>query len=54
MKLKVTICELESALNGWSLLKNHVKKERSDLVILPEIPAYFWFPSLPEFDKYVW
>lgn len=53
MKLKVTVCEMDCGL-GYRQFEDQIKEEKSDLVILPEMPAYFWFPSLPNFNEDVW
>lgn len=48
MKLKVTVCEME-----FGQFENQIK-EQTDLLVLPEMPAYFWFPSLPNFNEHIW
>lgn len=53
MKLKVTVCELDCGL-GYKQYIDQIEKEKSDLIVLPEMPAYFWFPSLPQFNKTIW
>ena len=38
----------------WERLAGHVRKERSELVLLPEIPFHSWFAGSPKFDRNVW
>ena len=55
--IKVTVSELPDGLefrDVWPKLVDHVEKERSEIALLPEMPAYFWFPAIPEFDASVW
>ena len=54
--MRVTVCELSDKefWKEWDELSQHVKDERSDLVVLPEMPAYPWFASLPQFNEKVW
>jgi N-carbamoylputrescine amidase len=56
--MKVTVCELgndpASFAEDWERLAAHVKIERSDLVILPEMPFSPWFAWSPEYDPAVW
>jgi len=56
MKMRITVCELpdKNFWKEWDELTQHVSDERSDLVVLPEMPAYPWFASLPQFRKDVW
>ncbi len=50
--MKVTICEIEDFWKGQRDLVKHAKE--SDLVLLPELPAYNWFAKHPRFDKKIW
>ena len=56
--MKVTICQLPDDRaaydKAWADLLAHVKAEGSDLVLLPEMPAYSWFAHQPDFDPAVW
>ncbi len=60
MKMRVTVCELpdwnflEKRNDPLNDLTQHVRDERSDLVVLPEMPAYPWFASIPRFSENVW
>jgi len=38
----------------WQRLLNHLEKEPSDLVLLPEMPFSSWFSATPTFDPEVW
>ncbi len=56
--MRVTVCELRDTLPGlaqdWSALVAHAKSERSDLVLLPEMPFCPWFGVASAFDAHVW
>jgi N-carbamoylputrescine amidase len=56
--MKVTVCQLhnerEAFAADWDRLVAHVKSQRSDLVLLPEMPFFPWFPTPREFDAGIW
>ncbi|GHO46712.1 carbon-nitrogen hydrolase family protein [Ktedonospora formicarum] len=56
--MKVTVCELpnnrENFSFAWKELIAHVREQRSDLVLLPELPFSAWFARIPEFDALRW
>src|SRR5215207_689302 len=56
--MKVTVCELsdqrDSFARDWEQLVAHVEAQRSDLVLLPEMPFCPWFCITPVFDEDVW
>jgi N-carbamoylputrescine amidase len=56
--LKVTVCQLNNNpdlfSHDWEMLKSHLKKEKSDLVLLPEMPFSKWFAARPEFNDKQW
>lgn len=56
--MKVTVCEMPddpSELEGaWGRLARHVRRESSGLVLLPEMPFFYWFCAAPSFDPEVW
>jgi len=56
--MKVTVCELPDDRvrfeKEWGRLSKHVRRESSDLVLLPEMPFYYWFCSAPKYDPEVW
>jgi N-carbamoylputrescine amidase len=56
--MKLTVCELsdnpDDLQKDWKALVNHVKAQRSDLVLLPEMPACPWFAAQAEFDEQIW
>ena len=56
--MKITVCQLHNGRDAfamdWERLVAHVKAERSDLVLLPEMPFFAWFPTPREFDPKVW
>jgi predicted amidohydrolase len=56
--MKLTVCQLHNARDAfaadWDRLVAHVKSERSDLVLLPEMPFFTWFPIPREFDGRTW
>jgi N-carbamoylputrescine amidase len=56
--MRVTVCELnddpEVFEEEWGALAAHVKDEASELVLLPEMPFYGWFPRSAQFEAAVW
>jgi N-carbamoylputrescine amidase len=54
----VTICELhdrdELLAQDWRDLMRHVRNEKSDLVLLPEMPFYSQLVLSPRFDQRMW
>jgi N-carbamoylputrescine amidase len=56
--MRVTVCELNDEpskfTHDWDILVNHVKKESSDLVVLPEMPFSPWFCATPKFNTKTW
>jgi predicted amidohydrolase len=56
--MKVTVCELnaspERLARDWERLVAHARAERSELVLLPEMPFCPWFGVTPVFDERVW
>jgi N-carbamoylputrescine amidase len=56
--LKVTVCEMnddrEAFARDWKALAEHVGRESSELVLLPEMPFHRWFCAAPSFDPVVW
>jgi N-carbamoylputrescine amidase len=56
--MKVTVCELpndQSSLEpAWSRLVDHVAKNESDLVLLPEMPFCQWLSQSREVDPVQW
>ena len=56
--MKVTVCELsdhpDTFARDWEQLVAHVKAQRSELVLLPEMPFCSWFGITPVFDESVW
>jgi predicted amidohydrolase len=56
--MKITVCQLhnerEAFAADWDRLVAHVKAQRSDLVLLPEMPFFPWFPTPQRFDAGVW
>jgi predicted amidohydrolase len=56
--MKITVCQLhnerEAFAVDWDRLVAHVKAQRSELVLLPEMPFFPWFPTPQEFDAGVW
>jgi N-carbamoylputrescine amidase len=56
--MKITVCQLhnerEAFAVDWDRLVAHVKAQRSELVLLPEMPFFPWFPTPREFDAGVW
>lgn len=56
--MKVTVCELPDNRiafeSAWEELVTFVRKQQSDLVLLPELPFSSWFARTPQFDAQVW
>jgi N-carbamoylputrescine amidase len=56
--MKITVCELpnqpERISDAWSGLVVHVKKNSSDLVLLPEMPFYRWLSQSRDVDPAEW
>ncbi|MFC2166866.1 carbon-nitrogen hydrolase family protein [Acidobacteriota bacterium] len=56
--MRVTVCEMNDAekdfISDWDLLADHVQKEKSDLVLLPEMPFYPWLFWKNRFDSELW
>ncbi|MGQ0642881.1 MAG: carbon-nitrogen hydrolase family protein [Gemmatimonadaceae bacterium] len=56
--MRVTVCELSDDATGfardWDRLASHVSTERSELVLLPEMPFFPWFAGEPHFDPATW
>src|ERR1700745_4136868 len=56
--MKVTVCEMSNDRSSfeedWRSLKGHVKRQSSDLVLLPEMIFSEWFCAGEKFDKNVW
>ncbi len=56
--MKITVCEMPddpvNFASEWERLRRHVARESSDLVLLPEMPFFYWFCAAPKFDPRVW
>ena len=56
--MKITVCELPDDrklfVHAWEELIAYVKKQQSELVLLPELPFSSWFGRKPEFNNQVW
>ena len=56
--MRVTVCELRTAPGAleedWQGLVAHVRAERSDLVVLPELGFAPWFAAEPTYDEQAW
>lgn len=56
--MKVTACEMSDDrglfTEEWERLKGHVKRESSDVVLLPEMPFHHWFCAEPKYDAGKW
>ncbi len=52
-RMRVTVCQLgddpPSLAADWARLRSHVEAQKSDLVLLPEMPFSTWFAIQPEF-----
>ena len=54
MKATVTQLDASQLPSEWAALREHVSRERSDLVLLPEMCFAPWFCTAPEYDGPVW
>ncbi len=56
--MRVTVCQLSDEARAfeadWANLAAHVGRERSDLVLLPEMPFAPWFAAGRAFDQDLW
>src|ERR1700730_8620731 len=56
--MRVTVCEMpddrKAFETAWEELVAYVRKQQSDLVLLPELPFYPWIGTTPQFDVQVW
>ena len=56
--MRVTVCEMndseEAFSKDWDRLVDHVQTEKSDLVLLPEMPFYPWLFWRNHFDLELW
>jgi predicted amidohydrolase len=56
--MKITVCELPDDRTAfareWESLARHAKRERTDMVLLPETPFAHWIFAYPSFDAKVW
>jgi N-carbamoylputrescine amidase len=56
--MKVTVCEMSDDRadfeREWAKLGDHIRSEKSELVLLPEMPFDSWFGTAPSFDERVW
>ena len=56
--VRVTVCELNDApedfAQDWERLAVHVGKNKSDLVLLPEMPFFPWLFWKNHFDAFLW
>lgn len=56
--MKVTVCQLSAELdkleNQWQQLVAHTTQNRSELVLLPEMPFFPWVCSLLPVDPKLW
>lgn len=58
LAMKVTVCQLHDEPDAlpwdWERLVAHTHTEHSDLVLLPEMPFFPWFPTVRRFNAKVW
>jgi predicted amidohydrolase len=56
--VRATVCQLTDVNDDfdreWRALVEHVRAERSELVLLPEMPFSAWFAATQDFDRHVW
>ena len=54
MRATITQIDASQLPMEWAALREHVSRERSDLVLLPEMCFAPWFCTAPEYDESVW
>lgn len=58
MFLRSTVCELPDDRGAferaWSALVDHARQERSELLVLPEMPFAPWLAASPDYDGTLW
>ena len=54
MRATITQIDASQLHRNWEELREHVSRERSDLVLLPEMCFAPWFCTAPEYDESVW
>jgi N-carbamoylputrescine amidase len=56
--MKITVCQLgdakEEFLKSWDILVNHARKNKPDLILLPEMAFSPWFAKESQFNPSVW
>ena len=56
--MRVTVCQLQVDADGreaeWQQLQNHLSAEKSDFLLLPEMPFAPWLASSPDFNPADW
>ena len=56
--MRLTVCEMPNASTefglAWDRLVKHVGDQRSDLVLLPEMPFYHWLSQTDDVDPVEW
>jgi N-carbamoylputrescine amidase len=56
--MKITVCETPNKetefSEEWERLVRHVAREKSEFVLLPEMPFFHWFAEVQKFDPRVW
>jgi N-carbamoylputrescine amidase len=56
--MKVTVCEMDDDPQkfeaDWGKLGRHVRKNESELVLLPEMPFHSWVCWRPKYDARIW
>ena len=56
--MRITVCELPddpaAFVPAWDALMRHVRREASELLLLPEMPFCPWFADARTFDAGVW
>ncbi len=56
--MRITVCQLPDERpafeNAWRALAEHAVVERSELVVLPELPFHSWFAREQNFSPTVW
>ena len=53
--MKVTVCQLSNDIkqfeNEWEELVSHCKLNKSEILLLPEMPFYSWIANTPTINN---
>ena len=54
-KMKITVCQLSNDIKQfeeeWEALVSHCERNKSEILLLPEMPFYSWIANTPSIDE---